>query len=193
MKIIAGALKGMKILAPRGDDVTRPTSAKVREAILHRFGDSIQEAVFLDFFSGTGAVGIEALSRGAKGCYFIEKDPSVVKILKKNMALAEERLGKQDIYPSPFRVLSSPASKALVSLQKMGSSLPLILWADPPYKDILLWLKTLKKEGAWLLESTDLIILEFSSEHLHHPDVNFLGKERCLEKVYGETAVVAWN
>ena len=194
MKIIAGALKGMKLLAPKDELTTRPTSAKVREAILHKLNKDIQEAIFIDFFSGTGAIGLEALSRGASGCYFIEKDLSVVKLLKKNIDLASQRLGKQEIYPKTLRILCLPAAKAFrsLSLEAHGKS-PIVLWADPPYKDFLLWLKVLQAELSSLPSSLILIVMELSVDYLKHPDFELNSWNKDFEKIYGSTAVVGFR
>lgn len=194
MKIIAGALKGMKLIAPKEDLITRPTSAKVREAILHKLTSDVQEAIFIDFFSGTGAIGLEAISRGASGSYFIEKDPSVVKLLKKNIELASQRLGKQEIYPKTLQVFCLPAARAFRSLNlEAHGKTPIVLWADPPYKDFLLWLKVLQAELNSLPSSLILIVMELSVEYLKHPDFILNSWNKDFEKVYGSTAVVGFR
>ena len=194
MKIIAGSLKGMKVLAPKGDAQTRPTSSKVREAILHKVTEDIQGSVFIDVFSGTGAVGLEALSRGASGCYFIENDSGTLKILKKNMDLALERLSKQGLKPSPYRLMPLLAQKALSSLKPLAcEDQSYVLWADPPYNQVFNWLKGFKAKKYSFLSSLKLIILELDSEYLNHDDVSFDGWKRSFEKIYGSTGIVAWE
>lgn len=194
MKIIAGSLKGMKLLAPKDSLTTRPTSAKVREAILHKLEEDLQGSIFIDFFSGTGAIGLEALSRGARGSMFVEKDFSVVRLLKKNMALASERLEKQGFHPKPFKVFSAPAMKAFSSL-KLSSyeGEPMILWADPPYKDFPLWWKFLKTEVERFPLSLDLIVMEIGADYLKKEDFELQSWEKDFEKVYGSTAVVGFR
>lgn len=194
MKIIAGALKGMKLLAPKEGKSTRPTSAKVREAILHKIEGDLQGSVFIDTFCGTGAVGLEALSRGALGCYFIEKDFGALKILQKNMSLAHERLLKQDIRPHPYKVLKSPAKKALSAIKAdPGEGLSYVLWADPPYSDILLWLQDLKAKPLSFFSHLKLIVLELSADDLERPDFFIEGWERSFQKTYGSTAVIGFE
>jgi len=121
MRIIAGALKG-RVLAPvKGR--TRPTAAKVREAIFNILG-AVPEAQVLDLFAGTGALGIEALSRGAARAVFVEDHPEALKALSRNL----ETLGLQDC----SRVLPLPAAAALKKLDAQGERFDLV-FLDPPY------------------------------------------------------------
>jgi len=84
MRIVAGKNKGSILKSPK-DLSVRPTSEKVREALFDILGTSVKETCFLDLFSGTGAVGIEALSRGAKKVIFIEKELKCINIIKENL------------------------------------------------------------------------------------------------------------
>ena len=84
MRIVAGKNKGNVLKSPK-DLSVRPTSEKVREALFDILRTDIKETCFLDLFAGTGAVGIEALSRGAKKVIFIEKEPKCIKIIKENL------------------------------------------------------------------------------------------------------------
>src|ERR1700690_339661 len=83
MRVIAGRLGGRRLKAPKGT-ATRPTSDRVREALFSMLGD-IEGTNVLDLFAGTGALGIEALSRGARRATFVERDASVVRILSANL------------------------------------------------------------------------------------------------------------
>lgn len=85
MRIIAGKFKG-RVLASPSWSTTRPMSDKVRGALFDILGQEVVEARFLDLYSGTGAVGIEALSRGAREGIFVDKDPRCVDIIKKNIS-----------------------------------------------------------------------------------------------------------
>ena len=86
MRVVAGDLRGRRIEAPPGHD-TRPTTDKVREAIFNALGslDLVRDARVADLFAGTGALGIEALSRGAAHCTFVERDRNVVRTLRGNL------------------------------------------------------------------------------------------------------------
>lgn len=88
MRIVAGTARGRRLAAPDGLD-TRPTGDRVREAIfnmLYSLDDAIDDAVVLDGFAGTGALGLEALSRGARSVTFVERNPRVLRTLDANIA-----------------------------------------------------------------------------------------------------------
>ena len=98
MRIIAGAFKGRRLAPVKGR--TRPTAAKVREAVFNILGPAVPGARVLDLFAGTGALGIEALSRGAAAAVFVEDHPEAVKGLRRNL----EDLGLADrttVWPLP--------------------------------------------------------------------------------------------
>ena len=84
MRITGGAAKGIPIKAPKGLE-TRPTSDKVREAVFQTIGPFLPEARVLDLFAGSGALGLEALSRGANFCCFVEKELSAARIIGENL------------------------------------------------------------------------------------------------------------
>jgi 16S rRNA (guanine966-N2)-methyltransferase len=122
MRIIAGALRG-RVLAPvKGR--TRPTAARVREAIFNILGPAVPEAKVLDLFAGTGALGIEALSRGAAAAVFVEDHPEALKGLRRNL----ETLG----LAARSQVLPLPVASALRQLSARGAPFGLV-FLDPPY------------------------------------------------------------
>ena len=84
MRMIAGTLKGRRLDAPSWDGL-RPTSDKLRETLFNVLAPRIAEASFLDGYAGTGAVGIEALSRGAASVTFVERDPRAVALIESNL------------------------------------------------------------------------------------------------------------
>ena len=85
MRIIAGTLKGRRLTAPRGDRV-RPTSDRLRETLFNVLGQSLPGARVMDGFAGTGAIGLEAISRGASHVTFVERDPRAIAALEANIA-----------------------------------------------------------------------------------------------------------
>ncbi len=87
MRVVAGELRGRRIDAPPGND-TRPTTDKVREATFNALGslDLVRDALVVDLYAGSGALGIEALSRGAAHCTFVERDRSALRTLRDNLA-----------------------------------------------------------------------------------------------------------
>ena len=85
MRVIAGEFRSRRIISPPGM-TTRPTPERLRETLFDILQSVIEGAIFIDAFAGTGAVGIEALSRGARHVVFIEKDKRAVEVIQKNLA-----------------------------------------------------------------------------------------------------------
>lgn len=126
MRVIAGAARGMHLTAPRGT-TTRPTSDRVKEALFSMLtsAEQLDQAQVLDLFAGSGALGIEALSRGASHVVFVEKDRAALEVLHKNLSLT----GFQD----QSQILAMDCLQALKRLQHQQQRFTLILM-DPPYK-----------------------------------------------------------
>jgi 16S rRNA (guanine966-N2)-methyltransferase len=123
VRVIAGTLGGRRLRAPAGRAV-RPTSEKVREALFSMLG-ALEGASVLDLFAGTGALGIEALSRGAGSVVFVERDPLALEALRANLQALELR-------GPAARVLPRDALDALRDARARGDAYDLIL-VDPPY------------------------------------------------------------
>jgi 16S rRNA (guanine966-N2)-methyltransferase len=123
MRIRAGSLKGRLLKSPRGEKI-RPTSDKVKMAFFNIIGDCLKDVNFLDLFSGTGSIGLEALSRGAGRSIFVEKNRLSLEILRENIKLT----GTQD----RAQVLPLDIFGALKLLSKKGESFE-IIYLDPPY------------------------------------------------------------
>ena len=87
MRIISGEFRGRRLLAPEGEDITRPLPDRVRTALFNMLVGHFEGEAFYDAFAGTGSFGLEALSRGAARCVFIEKDRTALGVLKKNIEL----------------------------------------------------------------------------------------------------------
>ncbi len=124
MRIVAGQTKGRKLLVPKGKGV-RPTADRVREALFSSLGQRVDGAVVLDLFAGSGALGLEALSRGAKRAVFVEKARESQQIVGQNIV----NLG----FESRARIIKGEAFQGLRLLEKEGGLFTLI-FLDPPYK-----------------------------------------------------------
>ncbi len=85
MRVITGTAKGKRLITPEGRDITRPTGEKVKEAIFSSIQFLIEEADVLDLFAGSGQLGIEALSRGAKSCVFVDSAKAAQKCITENL------------------------------------------------------------------------------------------------------------
>ncbi len=128
MRIIAGRFRSRVLSAPTGLN-TRPTSDRLRETLFNVLAPRISGAAFLDLYAGSGAVGIEALSRGASFVSFVERAPAAVKILRDNL----ERLAIGD----GFRIHAVSVEAYLRSSLKpsLKPECYEVLFMDPPYED----------------------------------------------------------
>ena len=128
MRVIAGTAGGRKLEAPKGMH-TRPTPDRVREALFSILYDRATDARVLDLFAGTGALGIEALSRGAARAVFVEQDLPTASLVRKNV----QAVGFGD----RAKLLALPAARAIAELARGGDTFDLV-FLDPPYDDGLL-------------------------------------------------------
>lgn len=150
LRIIGGSLKGRLIKAPQGAR-TRPTSSKVREAVFDILGSRIENACFLDLYAGSGAVGIEALSRGASFSLFVESHFETGRLLKENIRMLDLSARSQ--------VLQMPADKALKKMSDLALGFNFV-FIDPPYKEDS-WQKTLALTfESGILEPGAAVLLE---------------------------------
>ena len=151
MRIIAGDRKGARIFAPKGH-LTRPTGDRVREAAFRLIGP-VDGAVVLDLFAGSGAMGLEALSRGAARAVFVESDREACRVIERNLAKLELR-GAEIVCADARRTLSSYAAA--------GRRYDLIL-VDPPYEEYRQLQKTLAIYLPRLLEPDGVVVVETES------------------------------
>jgi len=100
MRITGGKIKGRKLKTRRGS-LTRPLLSRVRKSLFDLIGDGIKRSTFLDLYAGSGAVGIEALSRGARKVVFVEKDIASIRIIRENLAscglLSRAKIWQKDV------------------------------------------------------------------------------------------------
>lgn len=148
MRVIAGTAKGMHLDSVPGES-TRPITDRAKEALFAILGEDIRGATMLDLFGGTGAVGIEALSRGAERVVFIERSRAALKVLKRN--LERTRLADRGvvIHDDAFKFLAQPATMTF----------DVIFVAPPQYQG--LWLKALQlidRQPAWLAPEGQVIV-----------------------------------
>jgi 16S rRNA (guanine966-N2)-methyltransferase len=122
VRIIAGEKRGHTIFAPRGRE-TRPTSDRVRENVFNIVGPWVVGARVLDLYAGSGAMGLEALSRGAASALFVESDPDALRVIDRNL----DKLGL-----TGARVMRLDSTVALTQESGAGRKYDLVL-VDPPY------------------------------------------------------------
>ena len=151
MRIITGTRKGAKIFAPKGRS-TRPTGDRVREAAFRLIGP-VDGAKVLDLFAGSGAMGLEALSRGATRAAFVEADRDACRVIERNLA-------KLDL--SGAEIVCMDARRALAADAAAARRYDLIL-VDPPYEDYPELQKTLANYLPRLLEPAGVVVVETES------------------------------
>ncbi len=130
LKILGGEFRGRLLKAPKGDQ-TRPTKSLLRKAVFDILKPNIQEAVFLDLFAGSGAMGIEALSRGAKRAIFIDSHPQSIRCIQANLTLLN----------LTATVIQSDVMKALQKRRDLESD---IIYVDPPYHRASVYLELIE-------------------------------------------------
>lgn len=185
MRIVAGSLRGKTIDAPTGDD-TRPTTDRVREALfssLYSLRGGFDGAVVLDAFAGSGALGIEALSRGAARAVFFERADKAAAVLKRNIASCKLEEGKALVVRRD--ILSHPPTAAQGPFD--------LVFLDPPYtfgaSKVLQMIDSLRSSGALAPEA--LIVYEHALKDAVEVAAAFeeLGYEVETTKKYGKTGV----
>ncbi|RJX28627.1 MAG: 16S rRNA (guanine(966)-N(2))-methyltransferase RsmD [Dethiobacter sp.] len=181
MRIVAGSAKGRLLKSPRGRKI-RPTSDKVKSAFFNITSDYINNASFLDLFSGTGNIGLEALSRGAGRAVFVEKDSYSVQLIRENILLT----GMQKF----ATVLPCDVYRALKILGEK-KELFNIIYIDPPYKyqGIEELVQLLSKEN--LVENGGIIAVERDS-HTRERETWLENSpfQPWQRKIYGNTLLV---
>lgn len=179
MRVIAGSARGIRLAAPRGMQ-TRPTADRVREALFSiiRSRCDLYGVQVLDLCAGTGGLGIEALSRGAASCCFVEHDRNALDCLRRNLAAAR--------FSEHAQLLELEAGKALSLLAARKRRFGMIFF-DPPYASELYATVPGAVCRLNLLEAGGLFVAECASRTIL-PD-----REECLVKidrrVYGDTAL----
>ena len=151
MRIIGGKARGTKLYTLEGEN-TRPTLDRVKESLFNIIQTEIPNSIFLALFSGSGAIGLEAVSRGAKKAILCDKSKDAIKIIEKNIKKThlEEKI---EYYQLPFEILLKNQIKDLID----------IVYIDPPYKTdyayeslkILIDNKMLKKDSYIIIETDD--------------------------------------
>lgn len=174
VRVIAGELGGRRLQAPRGR-ATRPTSDRVREALFAMLGELRGERV-LDLFAGSGALGIEALSRGAERAVFVERDPAALRALKAN-------LGSLELSATRAEVRGTEALAALRSARRRQETYDL-LFIDPPYSRARVLGSELTAALAPLLAPAARVVVESASRE---PLELELPLQR--ERRYGDTSI----
>jgi 16S rRNA (guanine(966)-N(2))-methyltransferase RsmD len=176
MRIIAGSLRSRTLTAPAGLD-TRPTSDRLRETLFNVLGPRIQGAVFADLYAGSGAVGIEALSRGASQVTFVERAPAALSALRAN-------LGKLGL-TAGFRIQPGGVKAFLQRINPKQVPQFDLVFLDPPYdadKEYAGTLGLLGGEVSALLAPEAMVIAEHRRKEKLGDGYGQLQRTRLLEQ-----------
>lgn len=176
MRVIAGQFRSRQLLAPRGM-ATRPTSDRLRETLFNVIASRIAGAKFVDLYAGSGAVGIEALSRGAQFVWFTDNAASATKAIRENLTALKISEG--------FSIESRGTAALLDNLTKLGRKVDLI-FLDPPYESQTEYAKTLEfigsTKGCTLLAEDTQVIAEHHSKDVLQERYGALERMRILKQ-----------
>ncbi|MCR4605007.1 MAG: 16S rRNA (guanine(966)-N(2))-methyltransferase RsmD [Eubacterium sp.] len=169
MRVIAGSARRITLVTPKGND-TRPTTDRIKETLFNILQNDIRDCEFLDLFAGSGGIGIEALSRGAKSASFVEASREAVKCILTNLERAH--------FSEEAHVYSVDYVRAFSKLAADGRKFD-IVFADPPYaagyeEEILAGLK-----NYGLISEGSLVIIETSADR----ETDFVGDDFEIERI----------
>jgi len=180
VRIIAGTFKGHRLIAPQGD-VARPTTDRVKESLFHLLGLNWTGCIAVDLFSGSGALGLEALSRGAESAILVDSHPQSIRAIKENVkscrAEKDTLVWKLDW---------------LVAWRSIEQQYTRVGWVfvDPPYAQRL-WSSVLLVLGASAIQFDDGVVCE------HPNDVELPIRVGCLKLIktrqYGDICISIYN
>ncbi|MDD5556286.1 MAG: 16S rRNA (guanine(966)-N(2))-methyltransferase RsmD [bacterium] len=182
VRVVAGTFRSRRLVTPRSRGV-RPTADRVKEALFQILGDRVAGAAVLDLYAGGGGLGIEALSRGAASCVFVERDPACRRAIRANVAALG--LG------GAARLVAGDAARAVRALAARGERFGLVL-ADPPYAKAAGARSEMRKvlcalDACDMYEPRALVVVEHAARD-EAPAV--LGRLRPVrERRYGDTVL----
>jgi 16S rRNA (guanine966-N2)-methyltransferase len=164
MRIISGTYRSLTIKALKGGKL-RPTSEQLRETLFDVLGPSVEGSMFLDAYAGSGAVGLEALSRGAREVVFIEHHRPAAELIRKNLTSLKVESG--------FHLLTCPVLTGLERLAEEGSKFDFV-FLDPPYDAIREYHAALRQLARLQILAPAAVVIAEHSRHV------------VLEEAYGQ-------
>jgi 16S rRNA (guanine(966)-N(2))-methyltransferase RsmD len=181
VRVIAGKRKGRRLKAPDGLTI-RPTADRVKEALFSILGGEVEGARVLDLYAGSGALGIEALSRGAAHVTFVEADPLSIRLIRENLQVC----GLTDSVEVHVRRVETFLSRVPVTVPPFR-----IVLADPPYRATEEVIRLAAQFPTRLLEPHGIVALEHGEGFVPPPAFGPLTRSRTYR--YGETAVTLYR
>jgi 16S rRNA (guanine966-N2)-methyltransferase len=182
MRVISGTYRGLRLKTLKGGSL-RPTSDRMRETLFDVLGDRIRDARFLDAYAGSGAVGIEALSRGAAHVVFLEQHRQAAEIIRQNL----RSLG----LTSGFRVIATDAGQGIERLAVEAARFD-IAFLDPPYAEIGEYHRILRVlSRAKVLRGDSLVMAEHSRRTRLETQYQSLSLGRVFQ--HGDTCLALYH
>ena len=178
MRIISGKAKGTKLYTLQGDN-TRPTLDRVKESIFNIIQSQIPEATVLDLFAGSGAIGLEMLSRGAKKAILCDKSKEAIGIIKKNIQNTHME-EKVELYNIDFKECIEKVSK-----EKFD-----IIYIDPPYETNFIEKSLEKIIEKNIIQENGIIILETDDEKRIKKEIEKINVAIIDERKYGRANII---
>lgn len=185
LRITGGTARGLRLTGPKSSrgGAIRPTSDRVREALFNILGDRIKGAVVLDLFAGTGALGLEALSRGANYVIFVDQSAESIELVRQNLLSCFKRPAASILRAN----LNKNSTFSKITENSSGRSSFNLVFLDPPYEKKLAMLSLIMLQKAELLAPGAHIVVE---ERWHEQLPPTIGKLRLkTNRRYGETGI----
>ena len=180
MRVIAGRARGRPIACPKGRS-TRPTSDRVRESLFAIIGERVNAARVLDLFAGSGSLGIEALSRGAELCVFVERDRGVCRVIIDNLRTLD--MQRQAMVVCADAIAAVGKSRGAVSEHAPYD----LVFADPPYVLEIAELLISRIDTSRLLAGDGLLVVEHTLRADWPARLGDL--ERIRQERYGDSSI----
>jgi len=177
MRIISGTSKGRKLVTPKSLSL-RPTSDRVKESIFNILREEIEGRIVLDLFAGTGNLGIEALSRGAKKVIFVEKGRHALGLIQRNLG----QIGLEE----RSEVLPVDVNRAIGILKQRGKTFDLI-FMDPPYEKGMIEKTLMKLTSHRIYHKDSILVVEHHRRELLPPILQ--GWNLIRQRQMGETVI----
>lgn len=178
MRVISGLRKGHKLSSPKGMDV-RPTEDKIKESLFNILGNIHGDSIVLDLFGGSGSIGIEFLSRGAKECYFVDFSSKSISVIKDNLVHTK--------LMECATIIKSDAIKAIKNLYNKKLKFDYI-YLDPPFRHGELLYGVLNSLNEYpILSDESLLIIEHESELILEDNIPDF--QKVDERKYGSKTI----
>lgn len=183
MRIISGKYKRKNLVTLPGTDITRPTSDRVKENIFNILQDAMLDKCVFDLYAGSGALGLESLSRGAKKVIFVEENKGAIECIKINLkSVSPEK--------DSYKIIQAKVSDFLKPNKNTAHDKADIIFADPPYHSDWYLTALIEIENSSLCNPECMVILEMPL----HIEIPVIENWNCIDtRKYGKTKIEIWS